>query len=54
MRNLMKHTLVACALVAVFMVAAGKANADPLVLSITQYVTKRSSGRNCHLCRFGL
>jgi hypothetical protein len=30
----LKHTLAACALVAVFMVAAGKANADPLVLSL--------------------
>jgi hypothetical protein len=35
MRNLLKHTFVACALVAFSMVAAGKANADPLVLTIT-------------------
>ena len=34
MRNLLKHTLVACAFVAVFMVAAAKADADPLVLSL--------------------
>ena len=34
MRNLLKLTLAACAIVAVFMVATGKANADPLVLSL--------------------
>ena len=33
-QNLLKHTLAACAIVAVFMVATGKANADPLVLSL--------------------
>jgi hypothetical protein len=34
MQNLLKHALVACGFVVVFMVAAGKANADPLVLSL--------------------
>ena len=35
MRNLLKHALAACTVAAVFMVAVGRANADPVVLTIT-------------------
>jgi hypothetical protein len=44
MGNLLKHTLAACALVAVFMVAAGKANADPLVLTVTNPIQSVTPG----------